>query len=75
MFAAPADTDFFDKVSVDEDLGTIIWPNGADIAPDSLRTCVTGPLQKLPSRSSRCLALTSGRAPELRPWLRRPNSS
>jgi Protein of unknown function (DUF2442) len=49
VFAPLADPDFFDKVSVDEELGTIVWPNGADIAPDSLHACVTGQLSKLPS--------------------------
>lgn len=26
----------FEKVAVDEELGTIVWPNGADIDPDVL---------------------------------------
>lgn len=49
VFAPLGDPDFFDKVRVDEELGTIVWPNGADIAPDSLHACVTGQLLKLPS--------------------------
>ncbi|MFP5488229.1 MAG: DUF4160 domain-containing protein [Acidimicrobiia bacterium] len=30
------DADYFARVSVDEELGTIVWPNGADLAPDVL---------------------------------------
>ncbi len=30
------DPRFFRKVSVDPELGTIIWPNGADISPEYL---------------------------------------
>lgn len=27
---------YFARVSVDEELGTVVWPNGADLAPDVL---------------------------------------
>jgi hypothetical protein len=27
---------YFAQVAVDEELGTIVWPNGADLAPDVL---------------------------------------
>lgn len=27
----------FDQVAVDPDLGTVVWPNGADLSPDVLR--------------------------------------
>lgn len=30
------DPDLFAAVEVDEELGTIVWPNGADIDPDVL---------------------------------------
>ena len=30
------DPDFFRTVRVDEECGTIVWPNGADIDPDVL---------------------------------------
>jgi hypothetical protein len=31
-----SDPEMFRAVSVDEELGTIVWPNGADICPDVL---------------------------------------
>lgn len=30
------DRGFFESVGVDPDLGTIVWPNGADVCPDVL---------------------------------------
>lgn len=30
------DVEYFAKVSVDSELGTVVWPNGADLAPDVL---------------------------------------
>ena len=31
-----ADPELFRQVRVDEELGTIVWPNGADLCPDVL---------------------------------------
>lgn len=31
-----ADPDLFHQVRVDEEMGTIVWPNGADMDPDVL---------------------------------------
>ncbi|MEQ8718985.1 MAG: DUF2442 domain-containing protein [Acidimicrobiales bacterium] len=36
MFEPLRDVEYFAKVSVDRELGTIVWPNGADLAPDVL---------------------------------------
>jgi hypothetical protein len=36
MFEPLRDVDYFAQVTVDAELGTIVWPNGADVAPDVL---------------------------------------
>jgi hypothetical protein len=36
------DPKFFRQVEVDEELGTIVWPNGADVDPDVLWSAITG---------------------------------
>jgi hypothetical protein len=36
MFEPLRDVTFFAQVRVDHELGTIVWPNGADLAPDVL---------------------------------------
>ncbi len=36
VFAALQDPAFFACVSVDREVGTIVWPNGADLDPDML---------------------------------------
>lgn len=37
VFAAILDPDVFASVSVDPGLGTVVWPNGADLPPEVLR--------------------------------------
>lgn len=36
VFEPLSDPAYFARVSVDEDAGTISWPNGADMAPEPL---------------------------------------
>lgn len=36
VFEPLRDVDYFAQVTIDEELGTIVWPNGADLAPDVL---------------------------------------
>lgn len=36
MLAPLREVDFFSQVTVDDELGTIVWPNGADLAPEVL---------------------------------------
>ncbi len=42
IFAPLEDTQFFRQVAVDNDLGTIVWPNGVDFCPDLLYRWATG---------------------------------
>ncbi len=36
VFAALKDPKYFAQVTVDPDAATVVWPNGADIAPETL---------------------------------------
>jgi Protein of unknown function (DUF2442) len=42
VFAPLRDPAEFAKVKVDPELGTVVWPNGADLDPDVLYAEVTG---------------------------------
>lgn len=41
IFAKLADKDFFSRVKVNPDVGTICWENGADISPCTLYKMLT----------------------------------
>lgn len=42
VFAPLRDPGFFSQVRVDQEIGTIVWPNGADICPDVLYSFASG---------------------------------
>ena len=42
VFGPLEDPVFFRRVAVDNELGTIVWPNGADFCPDMLYRWATG---------------------------------
>lgn len=48
VFAPLEDIDFFMKVKVDPEIGTLVWPNEVDFCPDVLYSEATGtPLLEL----------------------------
>jgi len=42
VFAALMDENYFKQVQLDRELGTIVWPNGADVCPDVLYSFASG---------------------------------
>jgi len=42
VFALLTDPDYFQQVQVNRELGTIVWPNGADVCPDVLYSLASG---------------------------------
>lgn len=41
VFEPLKELSFFSKVSVDPELETVVWPNGADLAPEFLKRHIT----------------------------------
>ncbi len=51
VFAPLESVDFFAKVTVDQEAGTLVWPNGVDFCPDVLYSEATGkPITELGSK-------------------------
>jgi hypothetical protein len=50
IFEPLRDTTLFEEVQVDPVLGTIVWPNGADLSPEYLYT--TPEVESIHSRAS-----------------------
>ena len=42
VFAPLQDPEYFRQVRVNPEIGTIVWPNGADVCPDVLYSNATG---------------------------------
>jgi len=42
VFAPLLDDEFFRQAKVDPELGTVVWPNGADVCPDVLYSAASG---------------------------------
>lgn len=40
VFEPLADPSYFGHATLDEELGTVVWPNGADIAPETLHAWI-----------------------------------
>ena len=54
VFAPLRDPQFFAQVRVNPEIGTIVWPNGADFCPEMLRHHLTGePLPGQPDNARR----------------------
>jgi Protein of unknown function (DUF2442) len=49
VFAPLADPAYFARVELDRELGTIVWPNDADIAPETLYRWVSEHLDRVPA--------------------------
>ncbi|MGH2796841.1 MAG: DUF2442 domain-containing protein [Solirubrobacterales bacterium] len=57
VFADARTTEGFAKVAVDPETGTVLWPGGADLAPDTLYERVrTGAWPQEPVPASRAAA-------------------
>lgn len=53
VFAPLEDPAVFGQVKVDPELGTIVWPNGADLDPDVLYAALSGTAIQFPHARSR----------------------
>ena len=49
VFAPLKDPDYFARVEINRELGVLVWPNGADIAPETLHRWVTDQVGQVPA--------------------------
>jgi Protein of unknown function (DUF2442) len=49
IFEPLRDPVYFAQVGLDEELGTISWPNGADVAPETLHLWLASGRQNIPA--------------------------
>jgi hypothetical protein len=49
VFGPLENPDFFRRAAVDTELGTVVWPNGADICPDLLYAWANGEVVSPPA--------------------------
>ena len=49
VFEPLADPAYFARVQLDEESGTIVWPNGVDMAPETLYLWATGRPDQIPA--------------------------
>ena len=52
VFEPLRDPALFAQARLDHELGTVVWPNGADLSPDYLYTSVTGQAPEGATRSA-----------------------
>jgi len=63
VFTPLEDIDFFRRVQVDPEVGTIVWPNEVDFCPDVLYSLVTGKPIRIQRKAREGELLTRARRP------------
>lgn len=63
VFTPLEDIDFFRRVQVDPEVGTIVWPNEVDFCPDVLYSLVTGKPIRVRRKAREGEPLTRARQP------------
>ncbi len=53
VFKALEDIDYFKQVVVDEEIGTIVWPNEVDFCPDVLYSETMNQPHSIPAREAK----------------------
>ena len=63
VFTPLEDIDFFRRVQVDPEVGTIVWPNEVDFCPDVLYSLITGKPIQVQHKAREREPLTRARQP------------